>query len=128
MIRYEREENPIRLDFAPIKTDSDLSNVNNRRGSMMSSHHLEVYSSISTVASAPSRLVQIAAKKAHLVVRMVDDFIGREIMMQVTHVIGELRRTGMSVCSDSEQINVLGDDVVSQRCTAQLSFTFAHLQ
>ncbi|CAF0780491.1 unnamed protein product [Adineta ricciae] len=66
VIRYEREENPIRLDFAPVKSESDLSNVNNRRGTMMSSHYLEV-----------------AAKKAHLVVRMIDDFIGREIMMQI---------------------------------------------
>ena len=43
VIRYEREENPIRLDFAPIKSESDLSNVNNRRGTMMSSHYLEVW-------------------------------------------------------------------------------------
>jgi len=42
VIRYEREENPIRLDFAPIKSESDLTNVNNRRGTMMSSSYLEV--------------------------------------------------------------------------------------
>jgi hypothetical protein len=42
VIRYEREENPIRLDFAPIKSESDITNVNNRRGTMMSSHYLEV--------------------------------------------------------------------------------------
>ncbi|CAF3187412.1 unnamed protein product [Rotaria socialis] len=66
VIRYEREENPIRLDFAPIKSESDITSVNNRRGTMMSSQYLEA-----------------AAKKAHLVVRMIDDFIGREIMMQI---------------------------------------------
>lgn len=42
VIRYEREENPIRLDFAPIKSETDLTNVNNRRGTMMSSSYLEV--------------------------------------------------------------------------------------
>jgi hypothetical protein len=42
VIRYEREENPIRLDFAPIKSETDITNVNNRRGTMMSSHYLEV--------------------------------------------------------------------------------------
>ena len=42
VIRYEREENPIRLDFAPVKSESDLTNVNNRRGTMMSSQYLEV--------------------------------------------------------------------------------------
>lgn len=42
VIRYEREENPIRLDFAPSKSESDLTNVNNRRGTMMSSQYLEV--------------------------------------------------------------------------------------
>ncbi len=46
MIRYEREENPIRLDFAPVKSESDISNVHNRRGTMMSSHYLEVNQSI----------------------------------------------------------------------------------
>ena len=42
VIRYEREENPIRLDFAPIKSELDITNMSNRRGSMMSSHYLEV--------------------------------------------------------------------------------------
>jgi hypothetical protein len=42
VIRYEREENPIRLDFAPTKSESDITNVHNRRGAMMSSHYLEV--------------------------------------------------------------------------------------
>lgn len=42
VIRYEREENPIRLDFGPIKSDLDITNINNRRGTMMSSHYLEV--------------------------------------------------------------------------------------
>jgi hypothetical protein len=42
VIRYEREENPIRLDFASIKSELDITNVNNRRGTMMSSHYLEV--------------------------------------------------------------------------------------
>lgn len=44
VIRYEREENPIRLDFAPIKSETDITNVNNRRGTMMSSYYLEVNS------------------------------------------------------------------------------------
>ena len=35
----------------------------------------------------------MAAKKAHLVVRMIDDFIGREIMMQVSF---QLRSTHIS--------------------------------
>jgi hypothetical protein len=51
VIRYEREENPIRLDFAPIKTESDLTNVNTRRGTMMSSIYLEVNHSISCLKS-----------------------------------------------------------------------------
>ena len=42
VIRYEREENPIRLDFASIKSESDMTNINYRRGSMMSSQYLEV--------------------------------------------------------------------------------------
>ena len=42
VIRYEREENPIRLDFAPIRSESDVTNVSNRRGTMMPSRYLEV--------------------------------------------------------------------------------------
>ena len=42
VIRYEREENPIRLDFGPMKSEYDITNINNRRGTMMSSHYLEV--------------------------------------------------------------------------------------
>lgn len=42
IIRYEREENPIRLDFSPIKSESDVMNVSNRRGPMMPSRYLEV--------------------------------------------------------------------------------------
>lgn len=42
VIRYEREENPIRLDFGPAKLDSDITIVNNRRGTMMPSQYLEV--------------------------------------------------------------------------------------
>jgi hypothetical protein len=42
VIRYEREENPIRLDFSPIKAELDVTNINNRRGSLMPSFYLEV--------------------------------------------------------------------------------------